>query len=54
MSVGPDRVGEGWLLRDVVKILRRKLGDNPAARRYIPTKPRRGYRVAMENAKGDE
>ena len=25
---GPEHVGEGWLLRNVVKVLRRKLGDD--------------------------
>ena len=43
---GPERVGEPWLVRDVVKRLRRKLGDaadNPA---FIFTEPRVGYRMA--------
>ncbi len=26
---GPERVGEGWLLRNVVKVLRHKLGATP-------------------------
>ena len=43
----PERVGEGWLLRDVVKRLRRKLGDAAADHRYIITEPRVGYRMAM-------
>ena len=43
---GPERVGEVWLLRDVVKKLRRKLGDDAANPRYIVTKPRAGYRMA--------
>ncbi len=43
---GPEHVGEGWLLRDVVKKLRRKLGDNAADPRYIFTEPRVGYRMA--------
>ena len=52
---GPERVGEGWLLRDVVKRLRRKLGDAAAAPRYIVTEPRKGYRMAVgETAKTDE
>ncbi len=43
---GPERVGEGWLVRDVVKRLRRKLGDDAADPRYIITEPRVGYRMA--------
>ncbi len=43
---GPERVGEGWLVRDVVKRLRRKLGDDAANPRYIVTEPRVGYRMA--------
>ena len=43
---GPERVGEGWLLRNVVKVLRRKLGDSAADPRYIVTEPRVGYRMA--------
>ena len=43
---GPERVGEGWLLRDVVMRLRRKLGDTAANPRYIFTEPRVGYRMA--------
>ena len=35
-------MGEGWLLRNVVKKLRRKLGDAAAEPRYIITEPRRG------------
>ena len=43
---GPERLGEGWLLRNVVKKLRRKLGDDAADPRYIFTEPRVGYRMA--------
>ena len=43
---GPEHVGEGWLLRNVVKKLRRKLGDDAADPRYIITEPRVGYRMA--------
>ncbi len=43
---GPEHVGEGWLLRNVVKKLRRKLGDDAADPRYIATEPRMGYRMA--------
>ena len=47
---GPERVGEGWLLRNVVKKLRRKLGDAAANPRYIITEPRVGYRMAEGDA----
>ena len=43
---GPERVGDGWLVRDLVKRLRRKLGDDAAAPRYIINEPRVGYRLA--------
>ena len=43
---GPERVGEHWLIRDVVKRLRRKLGDDAGSPRYILTEPRVGYRMA--------
>ncbi len=42
---GPERLGKAWLLRDVVKRLRRKLGDSAAAPRYVITEPRAGYRM---------
>ena len=45
---GPERVGEGWLLRNVVKVLRRKLGEDTASPRYTITEPRAGYRIASE------
>ena len=45
---GPERVGEGWLLRNVVKKLRRKLGDAAANPKYILTEPRVGYRMAVD------
>ena len=45
---GPERVGEGWLLRNVVKKLRRKLGDDAADPRCIITEPRVGYRMGVE------
>ena len=44
---GPERVGQGWLVRDVVKRLRSKLGDAAADPRYIFTEPRVGYRMAV-------
>ena len=43
---GPERVGETWLVRNVVKRLRRKLGDDADDPRYILTEPRVGYRMA--------
>ncbi|WP_419850477.1 winged helix-turn-helix domain-containing protein [Candidatus Poriferisocius sp.] len=42
---GPERVGEPWLVRDVVKRLRRKLGDDAGSPEYIFTEPRVGYRM---------
>ena len=44
---GPERVGEAWLVRNVVKLLRRKLGDDVGSPRYIITEPRVGYRMAV-------
>ena len=37
--------GEAWLLRDVVKRLRRRMGDDAANSRYVITEPRVGYRM---------
>ena len=42
---GPERVGEPSLVRDVIKRLRRKLGDSAASPKYIFTEPRVGYRM---------
>ncbi len=42
---GPERVGEPWLVRDVIKRLRRKLGDSADSPDYIFTEPRVGYRM---------
>ncbi len=42
---GPERVGDAWLLRDVVKRLRRRLGDDANDPAYIFTEPRVGYRM---------
>ncbi len=50
---GPERLGEAWLVRDVVKRVRRKLGDSAANPRYIITEPRVGYRMAGAGAGGD-
>ncbi len=44
---GPERVGEPWLVRDVVKRLRRKLDDDAHNPTYIFTEPRVGYRMAQ-------
>ena len=43
---GLERTGEPWLLREVVKRLRRKLGDDANSPAYIFTEPRVGYRMA--------
>ena len=51
---GPERAGEGWLVRDVVKRLRRKVGDDAADPRYIVTEPRVGYRMAVEEGPSEE
>ena len=43
---GPERVGDAWLVRNVVKRLRRKLGDDADSPRHILTVQRVGYRMA--------
>ena len=43
---GPEKVGQPWLVRNVVKLLRRKLGDDADYPRHIFTEPRVGYRMA--------
>ena len=43
---GPERTGEPWLVREVVKRLSRKLGDDANNPAYIFTEPRVGYRMA--------
>ena len=43
---GPERVGEPWLLRDVVTRPYRKLGDDARNPRYIVTEHRVGYCMA--------
>ena len=43
---GPERTGEPWQVREVVKRLRRKLGDDAQDPIYIFTEPRVGYRLA--------
>ncbi len=42
---GPERTGTPWLVRDVVKRLRRKLDDDADNPKYIFTEPRVGYRM---------
>ncbi len=43
---GPERMGEPWLVREVVKRLRGKLGDDANRPTYIFTEPRVGYRMS--------
>ena len=45
-----DRKGDPWLVRNVVKKIRDKLGDDPENPTYIFTRPSVGYRMP----KGDE
>ncbi len=47
---GPGRMGEPWLVREVVKRLRGKLGDVAADPKYILTEPRVGYRMPAGDA----
>ena len=51
---GPHRTGEPWLVRDVVKRLRRKLGDDASSPVYIFTEPRVGYRMNRAERHGQE
>ena len=51
---GPEKVGEPWLVRDMVRRLRRKLGDDADNPRYIITEPRVGYRMAQGEAANGE
>ena len=44
---GPERLGKTWLLRDVVKRLRRKLGDTASESKYVITEPGAGYRMPL-------
>ena len=41
---GPERTGDSWLVRDVIKRLRRKLGDDASKPKYILTEQRVGYK----------
>ena len=47
-------VGEPWLVRDMVRRLRRKLGGDAADPRYIVTEPRVGYRMAAWETEVEE
>ena len=51
---GLERTGEPWLVREVVKRLRRKLGDDANSPAYIFTEPRVGYRMAESEGQGTE
>ena len=51
---GPQRSGEPWLVRNVVKRLRRKLGDDADNPTYVFTEPRVGYRMAKSETPGQE
>ena len=44
---GPERVSEAWLVRDVVKRIRCKLGDPAGSPKHILTQPRVGYRMGV-------
>ena len=50
---GLEHVGEPWLVRNVVKLLRRKLGDDADDPRYNLTEPRVGYRRARGGRTGE-
>ena len=48
LAWGPERLGEAWLVWEVVKRLRRKLGDSAAASlMYVITQPMAGYRMPV-------
>ena len=51
---GPERTGEPGLVREVVKRLRRKLGDDAGNPAYIFTEPRVGYRMAKGDTQGQK
>ena len=50
---GPVRTGEPWLVRNVVKRLRRKLRDDADNPTYVFTEPRVGYRMAKGETEGE-
>ena len=49
---GPYRIGEPWLVRDVVKRLRQKLGDDASNPVYIFTAPCVGYLMRKSETAG--
>ena len=51
---GPERTDEPWLVREVVKRLRSKLGDDAGNPAYILTAPRVGYRMTKGETLGQE
>ena len=51
---GPERAGEPWLVRNVVKRLRRKLCDDAGNPTYVFTEPRVGYRMAKGETREQE
>jgi len=51
---GTERIGENWRLRDLVKRLRHKLGDDAANPTYIFTEQRVGYRMTTGEASDGE
>ena len=51
---GLERTGDPGLVRNVVKRLRRKLGDNADNPTYILTEPRIGYLMAKAETEGED
>ena len=51
---GLERTGDPGLVRNVVKRLRRKLGDNADNPTYILTEPRVGYLMAKAETEGED
>ena len=51
---GLERTGEPGLVRNVVKRLRRKLGDDADNPTYILTEPRVGYRMPKGETEGED
>ena len=50
---GAERKGEPWLVRNVVKRLRHKLGDDASNPAYILTEPRVGYRMVKSEPRDE-
>ena len=48
---GPDKAEDSGPVRNIVKRLRRKLGDDPGSPGYILTEPRFGYRMEQGETK---